>query len=448
MADILVNNNFYQSTSNACLVDLTPPTFAGIATMVVHSRGQMRTTWLVATDATNPVRYEIYIKASTATGLFSTANIVGMTDKLQFDTWTLPDGSFLQNGVTYFMGVRAVDAVGNRDANTVSMSVVSTGILTSQDVYECRGAFSVNSSNQFQGTLWVLKNAQIGTGATLGTASYQVYDSDGVAVGGLTESGITANAQGQFIITPVASTLAESLDHYVVKVMITMDSAIREGYVPVIEPQPNYEIEGVSSIDTTNNLVGSFWVTEDEKIVTTGLGTGSYQAFDSSGNLLIGLSESGIVPDVNGIYSVTPFPLPPTIDTSQAYSVRITLTVNGTTRSHFVILPAVDTSYTVKSTFSINALNQLEATFWSTKNDEAVDPALLGTAAYQIYDKTGAAVVGLTQSGIAADLMGLFHTTPVSAVLLTDLTHYTAKIDITVAGQVRTVFKGFTLLGT
>jgi len=42
----------------------------------------------------------------------------------------------------------------------------------------------------------------------------------------------------------------------------------------------------------------------------------------------------------------------------------------------------------------------------------------------------------------------MFHSTPISSALLTDLTHYTAKITIIVAGQSRTVIKGFTLLGT
>ena len=71
----------------------------------------------------------------------------------------------------------------------------------------------------------------------------------------------------------------------------------------------------------------------------------------------------------------------------------------------------------------------------------------LGTASYQVYDKNGVAVVGVSQTGIAADANGYFHTTPVSAALLTDLTHYTAKVTISVAGVDRISTKGFTLLG-
>jgi len=46
-----------------------------------------------------------------------------------------------------------------------------------------------------------------------------------------------------------------------------------------------------------------------------------------------------------------------------------------------------------------------------------------------------------------ADVNGLFHITPVSAILLTDLTHYTATVTISVAGSNVSAVKGFTLLG-
>jgi hypothetical protein len=72
----------------------------------------------------------------------------------------------------------------------------------------------------------------------------------------------------------------------------------------------------------------------------------------------------------------------------------------------------------------------------------------LGTASYQIYDASGNPVAGLTQSGITADANGYFHITPVLATLITDLTHYTAKITISVAGLNRVSTRAFTLLGT
>ena len=152
--DQFIFGDSFQSSSQACIVDLTAPTFSGINYLRVESRGQIRAKWTAASDATAPIRYEIYIQEFTATGLFSSANIIAITDKLQYDTFTMPDGSFLNNGSTYHVGVRAIDGVNNRDNNTVSLNVISTGILTSQDIYETKGTFTVGKNNMFQGTMW------------------------------------------------------------------------------------------------------------------------------------------------------------------------------------------------------------------------------------------------------------------------------------------------------
>jgi hypothetical protein len=450
MANILVNNNFYISTSSACVVDLTPPTFAGINFLDVETRGQIRAAWAVATDATAPLRYEVYIKASTATGLFNVANIISSTTNLQFDIFNMPDGSFLVNGTTYFVGVRALDAVSNRDSNTVSLSVISTGILTSIDTYKNEGVVSVDTSNNFRATFWSTKNGNLAVSpaAVLGTASYQVYDKTGAAVVSLTQSGITANAQGMYVITPVANVLDENLRHYVIKVTISVDGENRINHIPVEDQITEYSIDGVHSVDNSNDLIGSFWVLNNEKVVTTNLGTGSYQVYLPNGTIIPGLTETGITADANGFFTISSFPLPPTLDKTLDYIVRISITVNGTVRTHNLVLNSRGTQYTCRSVFSINAGNQLEATFWSTQNEELSDIAILGNASYQIYDKTGAAVAGLTQTGITPDGQGFYHITPVSATLITDLTHYVAKITIEVSGQDRTVAKGFTLLGT
>jgi len=449
MSNILISDSFYQGTSSACIVDLNPPTFSGINFLDVESRGQIRAGWSAATDPTPPIRYEVYIKASTATGLFSTTNIIAITPNLQYDIFSLPDGSFLQNGVTYYVGVRAIDGVNNRDNNIISLNVISTGILTAIDVYQTQGAFSIDSSNQFRGTLWADKNNSlaIAPGAVLGTASYQVYNKAGTAIVGMSGSGFSANAQGQYIITPVSSLLTENLDHYLVSVTISVDGEARTNYVKIEETKPTYEINGISYRDNTNTVTGSFWVSKDEKIVTSNLGVGAYQLYSASGSVISGLSQSGITADVNGVYSITPFALPGPIDPRAGYSVLLTIIVDGQTRTDFITIQPQSEDFTVKAQFSINALNQLLGTFWALKAGEVAQPAILGTASYQIYDKDGVAVSGLTESGLTADSNGLFKITPVSAVLLTDLTHYTAKITMTVGGGTRVGNKGFTLLG-
>lgn len=450
MPNILIDNNFYQGTSQACIIDLTPPTFAGINFLDVESRGQIRAGWSAATDSTPPIRYEVYIQASTATGLFNVNNIVAVTPHLQYDIFTLSDGSFLQNGVTYYVGVRAIDGVNNRDSNLVSMSVISTGILTAIDTYETKASFSVDDSNQFRITVWANKNASLAKApsAILGTASYQVYDKLGAAIVGMSGTGISANSEGLYAFPAVANLLEEESEHYEIKATVSVDGEDRTNFIRIESGLEQYLVNGTGGIDSSNNLIGSFWVSENERIVTSNLGVGSYQVYTADGTIVPGFSETGIVADVNGFFTVTPIPLPPGLSSTEPYIVRYTIIVSGKARSHNVVFTPGTTTYTCRATFSINALNQLEATFWSTINDQLTDPSLLGTASYTIYDKLGVAVAGLTQSGITPDVNGFFHSTPVSAVLLTDLSHYTAKITIQISGQDRTVAKGFSLLGT
>lgn len=449
MPNILVNNNFYQGTSQACIVDLTPPTFAGLVAAAVQSRGQIRASWAAATEITsNPVRYEVYVKAGTNVGLFNAANIIGITDKLQLDFWQTPDGAFLVNGTTYHVGVRAVDAIGNRDANTVSSSLISTGVFTSADVYKTEGVFALNQNNQLQGTMWVLKNSVLGVGPTLGTAAYQVYDKDGSPVPGMGASGIVADANGQFKITPVASSLNQTLDHYVVKIDITMDSAVRTGYSPLYEPPPQYDVEGASGLNDSNQFVASFWVSANEQLITGArLGTASYQIYDRNGAAVVGMSESGIAPDVNGVFKATPIASLLLTDLT-FYTVKVSITVDGVVRSDFLPIMGKIPAYECFASISVNALNQFRATLHCETDGKVKKGAGLGTASYQIFDANGAPVVGLTESGIVADANGRFQITPVSAALLTDLTHFSMTIKIFADGVERESIMGFSRLGT
>lgn len=449
MPDFFVENNVYQSTSQSCIVDLTAPTFAGLVLASVQSRGQIRATWNAATEAVSlPVRYEVYVKAGTNSGLFNAANIIGITDKLQLDFWQTPDGAFLVNGTTYHVGVRAVDAVGNRDANIISQSMISTGVFTSADVYKSEGAFALGPSNMFQGTMWILKNSVLGTGPTLGTASYQVYDKTGAPVPGMGQSGIVADSNGQFKITPVASTLSQALEHYVVKVDILMDSAVRTGYVPLVQPIPEYDISGVFGLSTSNQLEASFWALSDEQIISGArLGTASYQVYDRLGNAVVGLSQSGISADANGLFKITPVASTLTTDLT-FYSVKVSITIDGVVRSDFLPIMGKVPAYENFATISVNALNQFQATIWCEADGKVVKGASLGTASYQVYDSAGVAVAGVSGSGISANVNGHFIAPLVSAALLTDLTHFTMVIKIVVDGVERESVMGFARLGT
>lgn len=451
MADILISSGgFYHGTSSACVDDLTPPTFAGISSIDVESRGQIRAGWSAASDPTPPIRYEVYIKAGTASGLFSTSNITGITPNLQYDIFTMPDGSFLVNGTTYYVGIRALDGVSNRDSNTVSMSVISTGVLTSIDVYECHATWSTDTSNLFNLTAWADKNENLATAGNgvLGTASYQIYDKTGAVVAGMSGSGVSADGNGLYVFPSVANSLNLSFNHYEVKVTISVDG---ENRINMIDMKPDpviHRMDGYADVDaSTGEIIGSFWAEEDFAIMTTGLGTGAYSVRTADGVLIPGLSESGIVPDVNGIYVITPISLPTPLPPDSSYIVEISAVIRGETKSTKIILGDDPATYEVKASFSISGANMLQGTLWANKINQLAPAAILGTASYTVYDKTGAAVAGLSETGIAADGNGMFHITPVAATLLTDLTHYLVKVDIEVGGYERSGIKGFTLLG-
>lgn len=449
MSDFFVNNNFYQGTSQACIIDLTPPTFAGINFLDVESRGQIRSGWSAASDATAPIRYEVYIKATTSVGLFSLSNIIAVTPNLQYDIFSLPDGSFLQNGVTYFVGVRAIDGVNNRDNNTASQSVISTGVLTAIDVYESKASWSISDSGQFEITAWANKNSSLAIppSSVLGPASYQVYRADGTAIVGMSGTAVSPNAAGLYVFTPIVNLIDTDNEHYQLRIAVTVDSESRVNFIEIAADQNIIQINGVADVDDSNQIAASFWAVENQEIATgSQLGVGEYSVYDTNG-AFIGLTETGITADANGLFVITPVPLG-TLDTTKSFIVKVTVEINNEFKSNYIPLGNESAVYDCKAVFSINATNQLEASFWSTKNQDLVSGVLLGTASYTIYDKTGVAVAGLTQSGIAADINGYYHITPVSAILLSDLTHYTAKITITVAGKTRVSTKGFTLLGT
>lgn len=118
----------YQSTSSACVVDLTPPTYSGITSLSALSSGALQANWSAGTDLSSPIRYEVYIQAGSSSGLFNLANVSLATFLLSSKIYSLADGSLLQAGIVYFVGVRAVDAVNNRDANSVSQSATSLGV--------------------------------------------------------------------------------------------------------------------------------------------------------------------------------------------------------------------------------------------------------------------------------------------------------------------------------
>jgi len=120
---------FKQLASQACLVDTTPPTFAGVTGVTAESSGAIKIDHGVATDATLPIEYKFYVALGVvnAATLFAQNPVMHKNGGLGFArVFTLNDhATFFVKGLTYTVGVRAEDGVGNTDSNTAILTVVA-----------------------------------------------------------------------------------------------------------------------------------------------------------------------------------------------------------------------------------------------------------------------------------------------------------------------------------
>ena len=125
--------NFSHLTSQACMVDLNPPTFAGITTLVAQANGSLKATWAAATELVSPpIHYKRYIQLASedVADLFNSNNHIISVHHLETYIFTDKNDDALLPGTSYRVGVRAIDAVGNESSNTQSLTAISTGVLT------------------------------------------------------------------------------------------------------------------------------------------------------------------------------------------------------------------------------------------------------------------------------------------------------------------------------
>lgn len=124
--------SFEHSVPQACLVDLTAPIFAGIASLTPQVTGALLASWLAGTDPTAPVRYRIFMKKGNSSGLFSPANALFETRSLSARIYEDAQGASLVKDEIYFVGVRAVDGAGNEETNVVVLSAASSGVVSQE----------------------------------------------------------------------------------------------------------------------------------------------------------------------------------------------------------------------------------------------------------------------------------------------------------------------------
>ena len=221
----------YQLLPDACVYDVTVPTFSGISGLTQVFTGALNATWSAATDSSTPIRYNVYVQKSTATGLFSLTPLCTLATEINL--YEDSNGDRLESGETYYVGVRAVDAVGNMETNTTSLNAVSLGVLAGEIHYECFATLSVNESNELQGFLFLNGDGKA-VKTLLGTASFYIYDETDTIMGAFTQTGLSANANGVYILTPVTAVSLDPFTHYRARIVITHNSVAVESYVGFI----------------------------------------------------------------------------------------------------------------------------------------------------------------------------------------------------------------------
>jgi hypothetical protein len=327
----LITGGSFQPSSQACIVDLIPPVFSGIGVLTVGSLGQLQAIWPVAVDSTAPIYYEVYVSTNVVT-LFNPVNIALVTTQTLCDIFALSDGALLQTGVNYYVGVRAVDGVGNRDNNVAFLNRTTPGITGATNA-QITGVFAVDLNNQFIGNFWITDNdGVVSNPLRLGAASYIIYDRFGNLVPSMSESGLTADSQGYFEITPVPNVLDLDNNFYTAKVNIPLDNVNIIYNLPITYASAGsvYEPRAVFSINAANQLQATIWLAKNGEQLSTNLGTASYSVYNKDG-VALGISQSGITADANGFFKTTPV-LAAAITDLTHYTVIFNITADGAVR--------------------------------------------------------------------------------------------------------------------
>jgi len=103
----------------------------------------------------------------------------------------------------------------------------------------------------------------------------------------------------------------------------------------VVIPSVIYEPRAIFSLNASYELQGTFWIIKDGQQLTTNLGTASYNIKDKNG-ISIGVGESGLTADSNGLYHSTPINVLTSIQDLTHYTVELTIVADSQFRKNIV----------------------------------------------------------------------------------------------------------------
>lgn len=115
-------------------------------------------------------------------------------------------------------------------------------------------------------------------------------------------------------------------------ILTSSDAYISTFVAGTVEVAPVLSVSAVASINASNRIEITFWANKNGERVVSGLGMGSYLIRDKSGATL-GISQSGMSPDLNGYYHSSSIDSSPIVDLNHyvmEFSVYVDLEeVNG-----------------------------------------------------------------------------------------------------------------------
>lgn len=107
------------------------------------------------------------------------------------------------------------------------------GTVTSDPVFQICAVANINASNQLEVSFWINQNGQR-VDSNLGAAEYVIRDKAGALVSGMSQTGISADVNGYFHITPVAAPLLYDLTHFILEIAIPVDGVERAASIGLV----------------------------------------------------------------------------------------------------------------------------------------------------------------------------------------------------------------------
>lgn len=115
--------------------------------------------------------------------------------------------------------------------------------------------------------------------------------------------------------------------------IFTASNAYQGTFTPgTVVSDPHFQMCAIANLNASNQLETTFWINRNGERVDSNLGTAAYRIRDKVGNLVSGLAQTGITPDVNGYFHITPV-LASLIYDLTHYTMEIEIDVDGVERA-------------------------------------------------------------------------------------------------------------------